>query len=227
MRLLAIRVGPAGPAVAVLGGAGGPVERDRPGARAEALAALVGEAMAAARLGFAELEALAVLTGPGGFTAARAAVAAARALALATGLRVHALSALELAAEALVEGRGGEPVAEPFLALAPAGRGELVLQRFDGGAAPLGPPRRLDAAAARAAVGEAPLVALVDLDEPPGPVSGPPPRRLRSSALGLARAAAARHARGLMPRPGAAVRPLYLRPPDARPEAGRALVAAR
>jgi tRNA threonylcarbamoyl adenosine modification protein YeaZ len=217
VRLLAIRVGPEGPAVAVLGGTRGPVARARPGARAEALAPLVAEALAEAGLGFGELQALAVSTGPGGFTACRAAVAAARALALATGLPVHALSLLELAAES-----AREVLAAPFLVLAPAGRGELAVQRFAAEGVALGPVERLErAAAGRLAAGGEPVVT-IDLEAWDGPVA----LRLASGVLPLARAAAARHGRGVAGLPGPAVRPLYLRPPDARPEAGRPLVVA-
>lgn len=224
MRLLAIRVGPDGPAVAVLGGSGAAVERARPGARAEALAPLVAEALAVAGLGFADLEALAVLTGPGSFTATRAAVASARALALATGLPVHALSALELAAETFAaETRPAEKDAQPFLVLAPAGRGALAVQPFGPDAEPAGPVELLaPEAACEAAARAGGPVALVDLEDG----AGPPAVRLRADALALARAAVARAVRGRAPLPGPAVRPLYLRPPDARLEAGRALVAA-
>lgn len=217
MRLLAILVGPEGPAVAVLGGSRGPVERCRPGARAEALAPLLADALAEAGLAFGELEALAVSTGPGSFTASRAAVAAARALALATGLPVHALSLLEIAAET-----ARETLRAPFLVLAPAGRGELAVQRFAAEAVPLGPVERRDrAAASRIPAGGEPVVT-IDLEDWEEPVA----LRLASGASSLARAAAARHGRGVAGLPGTAVRPLYLRPPDARPEAGRPLVVA-
>ncbi len=217
MRLLAIQVGSEGPAVAVLGGCRGPVERCRPGARAEALAPLVADALAEAGVGFGDLEVLAVSTGPGSFTASRAAVAAARALALAAGLRVHALSLLELAAETV---RGTLPA--PFLVLAPAGRGELALQRFAAGPVALGPIERLAPAAARRLSAGGEPVVTIDLEEWGEPVA----LRLASGALPLARAAVARHGRGVAALPGPAVRPLYLRPPDARPEAGRPLVVA-
>lgn len=217
MRLLAIRVGTEGPAVAVLGGNRGPVEHGRPAARAEALAPLVADALAEAGLGFSELEALAVLTGPGSFTACRAAVAAARALALATGLPVYALSLLELAAETV-----REALPAPFVVLAPAGRGELAVQRFAAGPVALGPVERLaPAEVGRLAAGGEPVVT-IDLEGRAEPVAV----RLASGALPLARAAAERHGRGVAGLPGPAVRPLYLRPPDARPEAGRPLVVA-
>ncbi|BCX19460.1 MAG: hypothetical protein KatS3mg117_3142 [Geminicoccaceae bacterium] len=217
MRLLALRMGPAGPDVALLGGASELVRRERPGARAEALAPLVAATSSEAGLCFADLEALAVATGPGSFTASRAAVAAVRALALATGLRVYPLSSLEVAAETVSEAEPG-----PLLVLAAAGRGTLVGQRFEAGAVPVGPPELLEPAVAIERARRAERVVLVDLDEWAGPAA----RRVRTDAASLARAAAARAARGVPPLPGPAVRPLYLRPPDARPEAGRPLVTA-
>lgn len=217
MRVLALRMAPAGPEVALLGGTSGPVQRECAGARAEAFAPLLAASLTEAGLRFADLDALAVLTGPGSFTASRGAVAAARALALATGLRVHALSSLELAAETVAESGSG-----PLTVVAPAGRGMLAVQRFEDGAVPAGPPESLAPAAAIALAATGERVVLVDLEA----WSGPAVCRTRTSALALARVAVARAARGIPALPGTAVRPLYIRPPDARAEAGRPLVAA-
>jgi tRNA threonylcarbamoyladenosine biosynthesis protein TsaB len=217
VRLLALRMAPAGPEVALLDASGRALQRARPGARAEALAPLVGETLAEAGLGFPDLEALAVAIGPGSFTATRAAVAAVRALALATDSPVYALNALELAAETVAEARGS-----PLLVLGPAGRDGFAAQRFDAHAVPEGPPALLERDAALAAARAAARVVLVDLED----WAGPPALRVRSDALAVARAAAARAARRIPPVPGPAVRPLYLRPPDARLEAGRPLVVA-
>ena len=53
--------------------------------QSERLLPLIEEAMAESGLGYADLAAIAVTTGPGGFTGARIGLAAARGLALASG----------------------------------------------------------------------------------------------------------------------------------------------
>ncbi len=219
MRLLALLVGGAGSAVAALGGPRGAVERVAVGTPSERLPSLVRQVVEEAGLRLSELETLAVLTGPGSFTAIRAAVAAARALALATGRPVHALSALELGAE-LAGGDG------PVLVLAPAGRGEMAAQLFADRDHPLGEPSLLGPDDIAAATVGAPRWVLVD-PEPGSPLTAAGPAEVvRTSGLALARAALARAGRGRPPLPGPAIRPLYLRRPDARPEAGRPLVVA-
>lgn len=218
MRLLALLVGPDGPAVAALGGPAGAVERTRPGAPSEVLPILVREAALAAGLPLSELDGLAVLTGPGSFTASRAAVAAVRALALATGRPVHAVSALELAA-AVAGGSG------PLVVMAAAGRGDLAVQRFAEPDRAEGGLVLLDPEAAAAVAAAAPRAAWVaPPEEPPPGLARLGPRIVRASVGALLGVAAARVAGGCRGVPGPAVRPLYLRPPDARPEAGRALV---
>ncbi len=219
MRLLALRVGAAGPAVAALGGPAGAVERSAAGPPAECLPGLVREVLEEAGLGPDELDALAVLTGPGSFTAIRAAVAAVRALALATRRPVFASSALELGAE-LAGGDG------PLLVAAPAGRGELAVQHFAAPDRALDQPMLLGADEVVAAVRAVPRWVLVEGEPLPPLPTARAPELVRVGASALARAAVARAGRGIAPVPGPAVRPLYLRRPDARPEAGRPLVAA-
>lgn len=204
----------------MLGGAAGLVERSRAGPPAELLPELVDTALAEARLGWGELEGLAVLTGPGSFTAIRAAVAAARALALATGLPIHAASALELGAAACADLPG------PLLVLSPAGRGLLARQRFAGPEQPLGEPEPVERAQALAERPPGERLVLVDPDEDLLRARERLAARIvRTHAARLAMLARDRARSGRAPLPGPLVRPLYLRPADARPEAGRPLVA--
>ncbi|MDW8369442.1 MAG: tRNA (adenosine(37)-N6)-threonylcarbamoyltransferase complex dimerization subunit type 1 TsaB [Geminicoccaceae bacterium] len=220
MRLLALCVGAEGPEVAVLGGGSGLLERSRAGPPAELLPELVGTALAEAGLGWGELEALAVLTGPGSFTAIRAAVAAARALALATGLPIHAASALELGAAACTQEAG------PLLVLTPAGRGLVARQRFAGPQEAAEEPVAVDRTCALFEPGPGERLVLVDPDEALlRSCAERPARIVRTSAAALAAFALSRARSGRPPLPGPRVRPLYLRPADARPEAGRPLVA--
>lgn len=100
------------------------------GARADGLAALVARALEQAGVGPATLDAIAVATGPGGFTGARAAVALARGLSLACGAPAVGVSLFEAAAH----GRTGS-----FAVTLPGGGGTLWTQVFVDGA-PEGPP---------------------------------------------------------------------------------------
>lgn len=71
--------------------------------QAERLAPMVGEAIAAAGIGFTQLDRIAVTTGPGSFTGVRVGLSFARALALALGkpcIGVSTLEALALGAGA-------------------------------------------------------------------------------------------------------------------------------
>lgn len=72
--------------------------------QAERLIPLIEGLLAEAGLRFADLEGLAVVTGPGNFTGLRLAVAAARGLALGLGVPAVGVSIFE----ALAEGRPGE-----------------------------------------------------------------------------------------------------------------------
>lgn len=205
--------------MAVLGGPAGLVERSRVGPPAELLPELVAAALSEAGLRWSELEGLAVLTGPGSFTAIRAAVAAARALALATGLPVYAASALEVAAVTCADLSG------PLLVLSPAGRGLLARQRFAGPEEPKSEPEPVERAAALAERQPGERLVLVDPDEDLlRTCEGFAARIVRSDAGRLATLARERARSGRAALPGPRIRPLYLRPADARPEAGRPLV---
>lgn len=95
---------------------------------AERLMPMIREAMAAVRLTFRELDRIAVTTGPGSFTGTRITVAAARALALSTGVPIVAFSSLAVMAAHPMAGftrHAGD------LAIAvDARRGEVYFERF-------------------------------------------------------------------------------------------------
>lgn len=93
--------------------------------QAERLMPLLEESLSAARLGWADLDALAVGVGPGNFTGIRIAVAAARGLALGTGKPAIGVSTLEAQAYGLDR---------PVRAVLDARRGMGYAQAFDGGA---------------------------------------------------------------------------------------------
>jgi N6-L-threonylcarbamoyladenine synthase len=131
LRLLAIDALGPGLSVGVWrDGAAGPrrVDPAAPG-RADGLAAAVAAVLTEAGLRPADLDAVAVATGPGGFTGARAGVAFARGLALAAGVPALGLSRFDVAAA----GRRG-----PCVVTLAAG-GAAWSQTFRDGVA-LGPP---------------------------------------------------------------------------------------
>lgn len=156
------------------------------------------ELLAEAGIGWRDLAALAVGTGPGNFTGLRVAVAAARGLALATGLPAHGVDGFAAAAA----GRRGR-----LLACIAAPRGLVHVRRTDDGA-PGGEVLTLDPGAALGLAREEgrPLV---------GPPPGVPPRFPPAEAV--ARVAVRRADDGAWPpRPA----PFYVRPPDAVPASG-------
>jgi tRNA threonylcarbamoyladenosine biosynthesis protein TsaB len=216
--LLALESTASVPSVAVCDDAGrtlGYARAERGAGQADRLVALIDAAVEAAALGYRDLDLLAVNRGPGSFTGVRAGVAAARALALALARPVLAVNTLE----ALAAAAGPQP-AGTVVAAVDARRGEVYVQTFDRGLAALDAPSALAPTDVRLGVAAPPLhlvgsgaallaAALADV---PFVVS----ERIEPDARGVARRALDRLAAGARPLEGSAVRPLYLRPPDAR-----------
>lgn len=201
--------------IAVRSGTGGP-------GHAERLPRLVEAVLAAAATGLDDLDALAVTVGPGSFSGIRTGLAAARGLALVTGLRCFPVSTLEALAAPLLDRAPAPPVA----ALLDARRGELFLQRFSDEGTPREEPRTLppEAAAGELAgawrlVGNGAAAVLPHLDgRRVSVVEG----RLDATAAALAAERA--HRRGRAPVRGFDLHPCYARDADARPGAGRPLL---
>lgn len=173
--------------------------------QAERLMPLLAEMLAEAGASFADLAVIGVGTGPGNFTGIRIAVAAARGLALARGIPAIGVGRLEAAAHGLPR---------PVIAVEPAARGGVCLQRFD--AAGDSPPQLITAEdLGKAAPPDVPLAGSAALTlaqaMPTSPMILPAAMPL---AEAIARLAAARSATP-QPRPA----PIYLRPADAAPSA--------
>ncbi|MGD1878515.1 MAG: tRNA (adenosine(37)-N6)-threonylcarbamoyltransferase complex dimerization subunit type 1 TsaB, partial [Kiloniellaceae bacterium] len=108
--------------------------------QSERLVPMIAEAMAEWGGGFADLDALAVTTGPGGFTGVRIGLATARGLALARGLPLIGVSSFEVAAAAVPAGtRSGRRV----LAALESKRAALFIQLFDDDLNALGDPAEI------------------------------------------------------------------------------------
>jgi tRNA threonylcarbamoyl adenosine modification protein YeaZ len=187
---------------------------------AEALMPMVAEVMAEATIAPSALDAIAATTGPGSFTGVRIAIAAARGLALVTKAKLFGTDSLTVMARMARE--GGAIDRAPFGVAVDANRGMLYFGLYDADSARREGPLLVtpDAVAASlprdvsCAVGSgAPLLAAaaerhgcrIEVKLP----------GLQPSATALAEIALTNGERTAM------LRPLYLRPPDARPQAPR------
>lgn len=227
MILLALESASSACSVAVCDDAGAVLGRsDTEGAgQADRLVQLIDRALHAAEVRYQDLDVIAVNHGPGSFTGVRVGVAAARALALALARPVIAINALEALGAAV-----GAQAAGTIVAALDARRGQVYVQMFDHRLAALGAPRalapdevRLDAAVPPVhLVGSGAALLGARLAEAPALAE-----TVEADATAVARRALARLAAGERPIRGQAVRPLYLRPPDARlPEPARALASS-
>lgn len=192
---------------------------------AERLMPMVEEALRAAHCGFADLDRIAVAIGPGSFTGVRVGVAAARGLALALGIPAVGIGSLEALA---VEARHAVTTGTVVAALA-APRGALFASAVDAGGAVLLESTLIDAAelAQNVATWRREPLALIGSAAqtiaehflPSSPdihivrqAEAPDVGWIGRMALGGA---------GLSP-----PRPLYLRPPDAKPQTAKAVARA-
>lgn len=189
---------------------------------AERLMPMIAEVMAGAGAGagldFPALDRIAVTIGPGGFTSVRVGVSAARAMALATGKPVVAATSLAVMAHR-AEAMLGEPLgARRIVVAVHAGRGAYYVQSFTAGVTETGEALLLNEQEAAQRIGRqaaivvgtgAPPIAALAKElgsdaEARFPDLQPHAHDLAAMAAGLA--------------PMVPVRPLYLRPPDARPQ---------
>jgi tRNA threonylcarbamoyladenosine biosynthesis protein TsaB len=192
--------------------------RDIGKGHAEQLMDVIGEAMAAAGTTYADLTAVAVAVGPGSFTGIRVGVATVRGLALA--LKVPAIGVTTLEALA-AEARDLHGVA-PAMAAIDAGRDGLYVATYASDGTNVAPPAVLSLDEAKAMVtgdmtvcGSA-AARIVGAAEKGRAV---PPSGATADIAVYARLAASRS-------PGEKPKPLYLRAPDARPQA-HAILARR
>ncbi len=208
MRLLAIDTALEACAVGVTG-PGGPVIRSEVIGRghAERLFGMVEEAMAAAGLAFADLDRIAVTAGPGSFTGLRVGIAAARGFALVAGCPAFGISTLAAHAETARPQLGGRPV----LTVLDARAGGLYGQLFAADGTPLTAPAVETAThfADLAAAHDACLVGAGARLIPGGPHIL---HELSAPDMQAVLALAARAGADASP-----PKPLYLRPPDAKP----------
>jgi tRNA threonylcarbamoyl adenosine modification protein YeaZ len=221
MRILAIDTccGAVSACVLDSGADGAIARRTEPMARghAEALAPLLEELLAGVAGGFASLDRIAATAGPGSFTGIRIGLATARAMGLALEIPVLGVSTLvAFAAPLLLEARS-----EIIASVIDAHHGRVYLQLFEATGRPLLPPRVDGLREAARAIGAGPVR-----------IAGSGARLLAIEAarlgvaveradgaefpdiVAIARIGLATEARACPPRP------VYLKPPDARPASG-------
>ncbi len=182
---------------------------------AEALMPLIKRVMERARLAFADLDRIAVTTGPGSFTGLRVGIAAARGLALAAGKPVVGLTTLAAFAAPLIAADDTLPVA----AAIDARHDQVYCQVFGPGGRTLVSPRLTPLRdALRMATGGSPRLVgnAAEILAKAWPAGAAPPSQVVQSAapdIGwVARLGAAAEESAKPPKP------LYLRAPDAQPQ---------
>lgn len=208
------------------GGAAAPVSRCEAMERghAERLVPMIGELFDEAGIPIASLTHVLVTHGPGSFTGARIGIAAARALALSTGARVAPLSSLRLMALTALA-TNPRFAATPLAVAIDARRGELYFELFEAASLASAGPALLPAADAARLLPKGTIV----VGSGAALVVAEAPDALAISAHCPELHGDARHARFKTEhlledaREGPALRPLYLRPPDAKPQTAGSL----
>jgi tRNA threonylcarbamoyladenosine biosynthesis protein TsaB len=192
--------------------------------QAERLMPMIAEVMEAAGLAFCDLDLIAVTVGPGSFTGVRVGVAAARGLALASGLPVVGATGLAVMAHQAFELLGATRGGRLLAAAADARRDMVYLQLFAASGGEMGPPMLLLPEDAAAGIGSRPVVVVGSgasaVADAVAAASGNAEKalaKLQPDACSLAALAADLA-------PTSSPRPLYLRPADAKLPAGNSLV---
>jgi tRNA threonylcarbamoyladenosine biosynthesis protein TsaB len=192
----------------------GEVSNDIGRGHAERLMDDVAEALKQAGVSYSDLTAIACGAGPGSFTGIRVGVAAARGFGLALKIPVHGVSSLQAIALQARAGANGKAM----IAVQDAGRNEIYAQSFDAQAKPLGVPEAMTFDMLLLSLPDAPLFICGSgahlLAGRSGLEISHTPRV--ATAVSIARAS-------LDPDMCVAPKPLYLRAPDAKPQAGFAI----
>lgn len=213
MNLIAIDTSREACSVAVLGEAVNPVTASEIVGRghAERLFGMVAEVMAEAGLDFTALDRVAVTVGPGSFTGIRVGIAAARGFGLALKRPVVGIGTLEAHAASARRLAGAVPV----LAVLDARRGEIYGQHFSADGRPLGLPAVAspETFAGQVGFGEVLAGAGADLVVAALASGGDNVVVHQLSAPDILAVAENANAAEASP-----PRPLYLRPPDAKPQ---------
>jgi tRNA threonylcarbamoyladenosine biosynthesis protein TsaB len=199
---------------------------ERATGHAECLMPMIRDVMQEGGLSFADIDRIAVTLGPGSFTGVRIGVAAARALALATGRPVVGTTSLEAMAHVAKRSLAGSPDDELLGVAVDARRGMVYWQAFENGCKPVSPPVLCALADIPSLLGIRGIMivgsgaaAIAETINRMGGNARAALPNLQPRAGSLAVLAA-----GLQPMNE--VKPLYLRAPDVRPQDGKSLPRA-
>ncbi len=189
---------------------------------AEALMPMVEQVMREAGIAFADLNRIAATTGPGTFTGVRIAIAAARGLALATHADLWGTDSLTVMAARAA--RDGLAAAKPFAIAVDAKRGKVYFGHYAADGRCLAGPLLLAPDEAVASLPEnvdtvlgSGAALLTEAGAQSGSTLHAAEPDLQPDAAALARLAL--NAESALSN----LKPLYLRPPDAKPQAGKAV----
>lgn len=205
----------------------------RRGGQAERLMPLISDVLARAGASFTDVQRLAVTLGPGAFTGVRTGIAAARALRLAAGMEVVGVTSLAVIAHRAFAEAGDRLNGRPVVVACDARRERLYVQVFgrhahDGRAGPVdvGVPEAIELIAGLGlgrhivvAGSGAKMLAAFDTGaaefttEVLGHIGDPDAGDLAEMAFDLV---AMRE-----------ITPIYVRPPDAKPQSGKSLTRTR
>lgn len=199
---------------------------ERATGHAERLVPMIACELARAGIGYRDLTRVAVTLGPGTFTGVRTGIAVARALRLSAGVELVGTSSLAVMAHRIFEIAEGSEIGLPVMIAVDAKRDRLYAQLFGSGALdPLSPPSEMTAE-------EAAEIAL----QHDARVAGTGARLVEAAARG--RGAPAIVCDALQPHAGDLVwlaqsltplddvAPIYIRPPDAKPQEAKRLARA-
>jgi tRNA threonylcarbamoyladenosine biosynthesis protein TsaB len=194
---------------------------------AERLIPMIEEAMRDAGIAFGAIDRVAVTTGPGTFTGTRIGVAAARGIALSTGIATVGVSSLAVMAEVARRDLGELAKGCDLAVAVDARRGQAYAQLFGASGLEAKSLPQLLSIEATSRLGDRPLVVVGSAAETVAAaadsarsVTAKLPNLLPDAAA-LARMAFA------LPPSQARLVPLYLRPPDVKPQEGKAIARAQ
>lgn len=186
---------------------------------AETLIPMIETSLSDASLDWKDIAAIAVTRGPGSFTGVRVGVAAARGFALALGVPLIAANSLDVIAKQASLTADLPPGG--FAVAVDARRGEVYLAIYDTSGVALTLPEAVSPGIAAAKMRDAALGAVVGSGGPLVSASGDAIEAFQPDIQPDARVLASMA--GALAPLKEPLRPLYLRPPDAKPQAGKSV----
>ena len=190
---------------------------------AERLVPMIEEAMRNAGVAFEAIDRVAVTIGPGTFTGTRIGVAAARGIALSTGIATVGVSSLAVMAELARRELGDLPKDADLAVAVDARRGQAYAQLFSASGLDAKSPPQLLTIEAASRLGDRSLIVVGSAAEAVAATADGARNVMAKLPNLLPDAAALARMAFALPASQASLVPLYLRPPDAKPQEGKAI----